>query len=138
MSYKSFSRRQVLTRLLWLWKWGNALLYLRIIAHKTFYQSTTRFQAVCLEVDLAPSSIMEYRPQSGPEQCKYFCLYAFFYVFKVYGIASFSVCFYSYKFQKIGTYVNASQYSSMGPSILSSVLYKHKQNEHIRYLVSKF
>ena len=81
---------------------------------------------------------MEYRPHSGSETCNYFCNYIFFYGLKIYGIFYFSMCFYSYKLQKIGTYVNASQYSSMGPSILSSVLYKHKQNEHIRYLVSKF
>jgi len=54
---------------------------LKTIAHKTFHQSTTRFQAMCLEVvEVAPSSIMEYRPHSGPEQYKYFCLYKFSFI----------------------------------------------------------
>jgi len=41
---------------------------------QSFYQSTARFQAMCLEINLAASPIMEYRHHSGPEQWKYFLL----------------------------------------------------------------
>ena len=40
-----------------------------------------RFQAMCLEAfEVAPSSIMECRPHSGPERCKYFCVYKFSFI----------------------------------------------------------
>jgi len=66
---------------------GECFVILKNHSTQTIYQSTTRFQAMFLEIKLAASPIMEYKPYSGPEQCKYFYLYIFFYGLKVYGIA---------------------------------------------------
>ena len=56
------------------------MLSLRTRLHKTFHLLTTQFQVMCIEVfevteELRPA--MEHRPHSGPERCKYFCLYKF-------------------------------------------------------------
>jgi len=41
------------------------------------------------------------------------------------------MCFYSYKFQNNGTYVKATQYSSMEPPSLSRLLYKQTECSHL-------
>jgi len=48
---------------------GECFVILKNISTQTFYQSTTRIQATCLEINLAASPIMEYKPHSDLEQC---------------------------------------------------------------------
>ena len=53
-------------------------------------------------VEVTPSSIMEYRPHSGPEQCKYFCIYIFFYGLKFMASLNFQCVFTAISFKRLG------------------------------------
>ena len=82
---------------------------------------------MCLDaIEVTPGTMMEHRPHSGPEQCKYCILayinFLFGLKFKVYDIAYFLCVCYSYKSEKTGTYAEETQYSSMGSSPIFRIL----------------
>ena len=46
--------------------------YLRTQHHKIFHQLTADFQVMCLDsIEVTSGTVMEHRPHSGPEKCKY-------------------------------------------------------------------
>ena len=82
---------------------------------------------MCLDaIEVTPGAV-EHRPHSGPEQCKYcilaYIIFLFGLKFKVYDIAYFLCVCYSYNFEKTGTYVEETQYRSMGSSTIFRILY---------------
>ena len=68
--------------------------YLRTQHHKIFHQLTADFQVMCLDaIEVTSGTVMEHRPHSGPEKCKYCILayinFLFGLKFKFYDIAYF-------------------------------------------------
>ena len=61
--------------------WGKASFCTLNHSSQTFYQSSMQSQAMCPEINLAESSVLEYRKNWRPECCKYKYLYFFLYKF---------------------------------------------------------
>jgi hypothetical protein len=97
----------------------------------TSWRSILIFQTMWLEaVEVAPRSIMEYSPHSGPEQCKYLCIYILFYGLKFMASLNFQCVFKAIIFKRLGHTLKQHNIARWDPQFIPSFLQTQAEWRH--------